>query len=257
MLNATLVAKELLSEGLALFYVKPDEGVPEFEAGQYVALGLYGKAPRPAYFPAEIDVPPEDELIRRTYSIGSPPEKRDSFEIYVAVLPQGKFTARLEALEVGGRLFVGKKPVGAFTLKEVPTTKNLIFFSTGTGIAPYISMLKSSKIWEHPRKITLIHGVRYAADFAYRDFLEDLSRQRPDFNYIGVVSRERDTWSGQTGYVQDLLTQKIIVPDLNKDHVMLCGNPGMVQTVEAMLSAIGFQQHTKKAPGNLHLEKYW
>lgn len=268
MLNATLVSRTEITPDLLILGVKPDSGVPDFLPGQYVALGLPANAPRPDNFPPPREDIGGDKLIKRAYSIGSSPLDKEQLEFYLAVVRDGCLTARLALLKVGERLFLAPKIVGTFTLAEVPADHNLVLVSTGTGLAPYISMLRTASTWTNDRNITLIHGVRYVSDLAYRDEIARLSQEHAGkLKYYPVVSRPDKSWQGLQGYVQHLFRAEGIasasgehtVIKLNSalDHVFLCGNPAMVEESENFLVSHGYSVHSKKNPGNLHLEKYW
>lgn len=250
MLNATIVKRLDITKDLMILQVKPDSGVPDFVPGQYVALALgengalegTGKKPR---------------LIRRAYSIGSPPHEKQYLEFYVAVVAGGELTPKIAALGEGDRIFVTPKITGTFTLANVPQGSDLVLISTGTGIAPYMSMLRTPETWVPGRRIRMVHGVRYTSDLAYSDELSTLSEAREDFEYYSIVSRPDSSWQGYKGYVQNLIKDKTIELDPARDHVFLCGNPAMITDMEALLTGIGFREHTKRQPGNMHLEKYW
>lgn len=258
MLNATLVKRVNITDELALFYVKPDKEFPDFLPGQYVALGLPGAAPRPPQFPAEREVHAPDKLIKRAYSIGSAPHEKEYLEFYIAIVPDGGLTSRLALLKEGDRLHAAPKITGTFTLKEIPEEKNLIMVSTGTGIAPYMSMLRTPSTWARRDRIVLVHGVRYSKDLCYRDELMQLADQRPGFSYLAIVSREDPGWTGKKGRIQRLFEDKTILLTPTRDHVFLCGNPAMIDEMERLLvESNGYSVHSKKNPGNLHLERYW
>ncbi|RMG44407.1 MAG: ferredoxin--NADP reductase [Candidatus Dadabacteria bacterium] len=257
MLNATLIKRIEITKELLILHIKPDEPLKPFLPGQYVALGLPGSAPRPDNFPEEKNPPKPDRLIKRAYSIGSSPENLDWLEFYIAVLPEGLLTSRLALLQEGDRLWMAKKITGTFVLTPVPDNHNLILVSTGTGIAPYISMLRTQSTWTAGRKITLLHGVRYSSDLAYRDELLKLARQRESFSYYPVISRKDPNWHGERGYVQKFFEEALIKPDPSCDHIFLCGNPAMIADMQKLLTPLGYKEHTRKEPGNLHVEKYW
>lgn len=257
MLNATLVKRIEITPELLILGVKPDGGVPSFLPGQYVALGLPGSAPRPADFPPEAEPPAPDKIIKRAYSIGSSPAHREYYEFYVAVVREGALTSRLVMLKEGDRLFAAPKVVGTFTAQDVPTDHNLILVSTGTGLAPYISMVRSPELWTPQRRITIIHGVRYPSDLAYREELLDLARTNVRFTYLPIVSRADDSWGGSRGHVQRFFLENEVTLNPSVDHVFLCGNPAMIEACQQLLEERGFIEHSRKRPGNLHLEKYW
>ena len=259
MLNATIVSRIDVTKELVRYGVKPDAPFKSFLPGQYVALGLAGSAPRPANFPPEKEPSPAEKLIKRAYSIGSSPEEGDVLEFYIAIVPDGALTSRLVLLNPGDRVYLAPKITGTFTLDGVPPESNLVFVSTGTGLAPFIAMLRTSSTWNPKRRILTLHGVRFPGDLGYRDELEALHvKNRENFQYFPVVSRDDGTsWSGHKGHVQTLFSNGTINLNPATDHVFLCGNPAMIDSVEKLLLPMGYTEHTKKAPGNLHLERYW
>lgn len=258
MLNATLIKRIDITPELVVFRVQPDAGVSPFEAGQYVALGLPGSAPRPASFPAEESPPDPTKLIKRAYSVGSPPSNRDYLEFYIAIVPDGILTSRLAMLHEGDRLFCGPKVTGHFTLAPIPSTAHLIFVATGTGLAPFTSMMGLDETWAPGRTITLLHGVRHLEDLGYRDELEHLVEERGRaFTYVPFVSRATPPPAGMQGHVTRFFEERPVPYAPETHHVLLCGNPAMIDSVERVLVGQGFTVHSKKQPGNLHFEKYW
>lgn len=257
MLNATLVRRVEITPDLLILGVKPDNGVPVFIPGQYVALGLPASAPRPNHFPPEREPVEGDKIIKRAYSIGSAPSQRESLEFYVAIVPDGALTSRLVLLKEGDRLFAAPKITGTFTLEGVPVDHNLVLVATGTGLAPFISMVRSPETWSPNRSITIIHGVRHSSDLAYDQELHQLASERPQFRYIPMVSRDEPSWTGYRGRVPTLFERNELILNTARDHVFLCGNPGMIDSMEQLLTPRGYTTHSKKTPGNLHVEKYW
>lgn len=257
MLNATLIRRIEITRDLLIFHIRPDEPIHDFLPGQYVALGLPGSAPRRSDMPAEIVPHDPEKLIKRAYSIGSSPNERAYLEFYLAVLPQGALTARLAALPEGGRLYCAPKISGAFTLHDVPDSANLVLVATGTGLAPFLSMIRTPATWTPCRKITIIHGVRYVPDLAFQDELLALAEKNRNFRYFSVVSRPDEKYRGEKGYVQRFLNEGSVVLEPTTDHLFLCGNPAMIEDMETLLKPRGYTEHTRKHPGNLHLEKYW
>lgn len=257
MLNATVSKKIHVTPDLIILLVVPDHGVADFTPGQYVALALPGSAPRPDHFPKETDVPHPDKLIKRAYSIGSAPAVKDYLEFYIAIIPDGALTSRLVMLEEGDRVYVAPKITGTFTLNHMDPSNNLVMISTGTGIAPFMSMLRTESTWTHGRQITLVHGVRYKQDLTYRDELLELQSSNSSFKYYAVVSREESEEGIRKGYVQHLMKDGTISLNADTDHVLMCGNPAMIDEVHELLKPQGYKEHTRKSPGNLHFEKYW
>jgi ferredoxin--NADP+ reductase len=263
MFNATLVKRHEITPDLLVLGVRPDAGVPDFLPGQYVALGLPGSAARPPTFPPEREPQEGDKVIKRAYSIGSAPSEKEALEFYVAVVPDGGLTSRLVLLKEGDRLFAAPKITGTFTIEPVPADHNLVLVATGTGLAPFISMVRSESTWTSgpdgtPRKITIVHGVRNSADLAYDDELRTLAAHRPNFIYHPIVSRDDSKWNGRRGRIQVLFEDKTIPLVSTVDHVFLCGNPAMIDSMEQWLAPLGYTTHSKKNPaGTLHVEKYW
>ena len=258
MLNATVVKRQNVTDELIILHVKPDAGVSEFSAGQYLALGLFGSAPRPEHFPAETEEQRADKIIKRAYSIGSSPEFRDAVEFYIAIVPEGALTSRLALVKEGDRIFAAPKITGTFIANHLPHHENLILVSTGTGLAPYMSMVRTSSTWTDGRSITIIHGVRYSKDLAYAEELKALEASRSNFRYIPIVSRADPEWSGARGHIQSLFDTGVVPVNAELDNVFLCGNPAMVDDMESRLIAAGYSVHGRKNPaGRLHLEKYW
>ena len=257
MLNAEVVKRVAVSDELIIVYVRPDTGVPDFLAGQYIALGLPGSAFRPRHFPPEPEGRDAGRLIKRSYSICSTPAEKEHLEFYISIDPSGALTSRMFPLEEGDRLYAAPRAVGAFVVEEAPADSDLLLFGTGTGVAPFVSMLRSPTTWLPERKVTLVWGVRYAGDLAYGAEFEALAARNPRFKYIPLVSRNDQNWSGLRGRVQRVLLEKCVTPDPERDHVYVAGNPGMIDELEKLLGASGYRQHARHKPGNLHLERYW
>ncbi|MBN8549232.1 MAG: ferredoxin--NADP reductase [Deltaproteobacteria bacterium] len=256
MLNATITQRIEITPELVVLRVKPDAELSEFHPGQYVALGLYSDAKRPEHFPPEREPLAPGKLIKRAYSIGSSPSVREYLEFYIAIVPDGALTSRLALAKEGDRVFLAPKITGTFTLHDVPADANLVLVSTGTGIAPFMSMLRTPSTWTAGRKISVIHGVRYPKDLAYRDELSQLSSEGT-LAYYPIVSREDPSWKGERGHLQKLFERSVVKLNPATDHVFLCGNPAMIDEMEKLLLSQGYVVHSKKTPGNLHLEKYW
>ena len=238
---------------------------PEFEPGQYVTLGLLGSWPRTCLAGAEVSVPAPLKLIRRAYSIASPPENREWLEFYINLVPNGALTPRLFTLVAGDAIYLGSKVAGSFTLRTVPEDANVILIATGTGLAPYVSILMSGGVFRPQRHIALIHGVSHSHDLGYRALLTTL-RGGAKFTYLPVVSRpqlEPNPWTGAVGHVQDVWSSGVIErvwgfrPNPENTHFLLCGNPLMIESMIALLAAEDFRLQTPRLPGQVHCEKYW
>jgi ferredoxin--NADP+ reductase len=248
---------------VAIFKFRPKEGeLFSFAAGQYATLGL--------------DV--GDELVPRAYSIASSPYARDHLEFYINEIEEGQLTPSLFRLRIGDHVhYMG--PKGIFTLARTEA-KHLLLIATGTGLAPYVSMLRTLRLeqWAgrpHKRTITLVHGARQTADLGYRWELDGLARQ-PDFNllYLPMVSRPQGDsfWRATAGRGRVTELLKVLgagrpgegpspLPegvDLaavaarcppGETAVFLCGNPGMISDAKALL-------HEQRYD-DIYTEEYW
>jgi len=251
--NAVLTARKDLNDELAIFTVRPDGWVlPAYESGQYGELAL----------PALAE--PGAKLERRSYSIASPAGAPE-LEFYIVRVNGGYLTPALWALKPGDKLWLGQKIKGKFTLGEVHEKKDLIMVATGTGLAPFLSMLRTFRGSPPWRKVVLIHGSRYERDLGYREELEHFQREHPWFAYLPSLTREPEgsSWKGARGRVQELFKSGLVEEALKEpfslehSHFLLCGNPQMIDEVEALLLERGFHPHKKKTPGNVHVERYW
>jgi len=260
-LNAKVTQRKDLAPGLMIMRVKPDGWeLPPFKPGQFAVLGLPAEAPRsPGALPEE----GRDIFPRRAYSIASSSLDRDFLEFYIVEVPGGALTPRLFALQEGDRLWLGPKLTGLFTLDQVAPGRNLAFIATGTGLAPYMSMLRTHLASEPDRKFAVVHGARYASDLGYRDELFHLERDHANFTYLPVLSRPEPGWQGFRGHLQDFWAggdlEKAwgLKPAPGDTDFFLCGNPSMVEAMMAILQGEGFREHTRKEPGQVHFEKYW
>ena len=263
--NATLIGREEINAQLVILRVRPDGELFKFEPGQFTVLGLLGREPRVPEARAEEPAPDPDKLIRRAYSISSSSVERQYLELYVALVPSGELTPRLFQLRPGSRLFLAPKASGMFTLDRVPPGKAVLLVATGTGLAPYVSMLRTLLIRETERRFVVLHGARVSWDLGYRAELESLARLRPNFSYIPTITEPAQDphFQGQTGLIQTLLEQGVVerLGGLALDpagvDVFLCGNPAMITAVKALLQARGFTPAHGKQPGTIHVEEYW
>jgi len=264
-LNATVTRRDEINHGLLVLRVAPDDELAPFIPGQYTVLGLPGSAPRSAY--AEPEEPPadSDKLIKRAYSIASSSLQGEYLEFYVALVRTGALTPRLFALSVGDRIWLGTRIVGMFTLDDVPRDHHLVFVATGTGLAPYLSMLRSAYQFDAQRTTVVCHAAKVSWDLGYRTELESFAARYPNFHYLPIIDEvDRDpAWQGEVGFVNRFFEDGTIASLLGHDpepattSVFLCGNPLMVQSMMDLLAARGFRKHTRKEPGSLFVEEYW
>lgn len=266
-LNAVLTAREVYATGLVVMRIAPDGWpLPSFVPGQFATIGLPASAPRlPGSDPEDPGANPE-RFIRRAYSIASSSKQHEYVELFVALVTSGELTPRLLALAPGDRLWLGPKFTGMFTLREIPPDQNLVMVATGTGLAPYMSMLRTELLGGSRRKIALLLGARHSWDLGYSRELFTMQRESPELSVLRIVSRpkeEREPWTGLVGHVQHLWSGGALAeawgerPTPKDTHVLLCGNPAMIDDMTKLLLTEGFRLHERGDPGQIHVEKYW
>ena len=151
-LNAIVIQKVTVAPGLIVLRVVPDGWVlPDFTPGQYGVLGLPGKAARCELSDPEEPLTDPEKMIRRAYSISSGSVNKDYIEFYITMVPSGSLTPRIFNLKEGDRIYLSKKYTGMFTMDMVPADQNVVLLSTGTGIAPYMSMLRTNLLSNRDR----------------------------------------------------------------------------------------------------------
>jgi ferredoxin--NADP+ reductase len=266
-LNAVVTQRIDLAPGLMVLRIAPELGpVPTFRPGQFAVVGLPASAPRsPLADPEEPGADPE-RLIRRAYSIASPSLPGEHLELFLTLVRSGELTPRLFALRPGDRVWLGPKITGLFTLAEVPLDQGVVMVATGTGLAPYMSMLRTGITANPRRRFAVLVGARHSWDLGYTAELTTLARICPNFAYLPVVSRPAEepmAWGGAVGHVQSLWQGGALEkafgrkPAAADTHVFLCGSPMMTEEMTALLTAEGFAVHEKSRPGQIHVEKYW
>jgi ferredoxin--NADP+ reductase len=192
----------------------------------------------------------------------------EGLEFYSIVVPNGEFTTELSRLAVGDSLLIDKQNHGFLTLSRFIGGKDLWLLSTGTGLAPFLSILADPETWEHFEKIILVHSVREQAELAYRDHVQafhhhDVFRDvAHKLTYIPVITRE--DVPGTLGMrLTELITNGQLEAaancalDLDNSRIMLCGNPQMVDDTRAVLKARGFRTSRQSSPGQIAVENYW
>ena len=268
-LNAVVTLRNEVSPWLMILQVIPDGwNFPDYVPGQITSLGLFSSASRCALAEPESGVAAPDKLIKRAYSIASSPVNRDFLEFYVALVPGGALTPRLFNLKIGDRIWLSQKAVGKFTYDDsrVPKGADLVLITTSSGLAPFISMLKTHLRFPPQRRIAIIHGVRHSWDLGYRSILMAMEHLRTNLTYLPVISRPNEEpvpWKGATGHVQDVWKSGAIEkawgsrPGPENTHVFMCGSPRMSESMLEILGQEGFKVDTKNEPGQVHVEKYW
>lgn len=215
-----------------------------FRAGQFVRIAL--------------DV--GGDRVARAFSFVNPPQD-PVLEFYGIVVPEGPLSPRLAKLQAGDTLFVADNPSGFLVLDEVPPAEDLWLVATGTGIAPFLSILRTEECWTRHRNVILVHGVRQAPELAYRDLVEGIRREKgARFRYVPMVSRERAPGALEgriPAAIADGRLEAAAVPIRADSQFMLCGNPDMLKDVQAVLAARGLRKHRRRAPGQITVESFW
>jgi len=212
----------------------------EFANGEFVTLGLR----------------PEGKLIARAYSIVSTNDD-DYLEFLSIHVPDGPLTSRLAHVQEGDPLWINTKSTGSLTVNHVQPGRNLYMLATGTGLAPFMSLVRSRELYETFERAILVHTVRVASDLAYREELESLSGDR--MLYLPTVTREpfETTQRGADLFRSGELFSKLGLPpaDLEQDRVMLCGNPAMNREMSDYLKESGWTMTNYKGVGNFTVEQ--
>ena len=242
--DAKVVRKQIWTDGLFTIEIESPD-VKAFEPGQFLHLALGD----------------EQKRVNRPYSVASP--HGETIEFFIVRVDDGALTPKLWALDEGATLQVSEKAAGRFTLKHTPPAKNLWLIGTGTGLAPYIAMLRSDQVWNDFEKVVVVHGVRYAADLAYTDELNQLAESKDGrFSLIQALTREESatTLHGRIpGLLEDGSLENSAGCTMQQDNssVLLCGNPAMLDDMEAKLGERNMKRHRSKSPGQIVLERYW
>ena len=274
--KVTVLSKTTWTPNLFSFTVsRPDSF--KFTAGQFVRLGVnpsqlnyYKQLSKVADAEEDEDLNETlDEDIFRAYSIVSSPFD-EVLEFFSIVIPDGAFTSQLQHLEVGDELLLNTVPFGFLTLAryQKPLPKDLWLLATGTGLAPFLSMLQDLKTWEDYEHIVLAYSARSEEELAYIEKIESLQE---DFGtlvdnpakliFIPIVTREP---------IEGALTERLpkllldgtlqaragIDLDVDSTHVMLCGNPEMVEDTKETLKSLGLVMN-RRGEGNIAVENYW
>jgi ferredoxin--NADP+ reductase len=221
-----------------------------FVAGQFARLAL--PAPPGA----------KEPMLGRPYSFVNPPLMAPH-EFYFNVLPDGPLSPRLAALEAGATVWLLERASGFFSMPEVPSAAVLWCLSTGTGIGPFLSILRTDEAWDKFERIVLVHAVRYARELTHKETLAAIALARPGrFTCISFVSREANADS-LAGRIPDAVRDGRLeawagVPLAAENaHAMLCGNPDMVRDTQGVLEARGMLRHRRREPGHYTVETYW
>jgi ferredoxin--NADP+ reductase len=203
-----------------------------------------------------------EHLVRRSYSAASAPGQ--PLEFFISRVAEGELTPPLFDLQKGDTIILDPQALGFFTLAEVPPAKSLWLVATGTGLGPYISMLRDGEVLTRFEHIAVVHGVRTRDHLAYGDELKALSQAHHHLHYIPVLSGPDESiqpgeLAGRiTGNFSDDAFHEVAKRPFDEDcHMLLCGNPQMITEMSDLLKAAGFEKHRRRQPGHFGFEKYW
>jgi Na+-transporting NADH:ubiquinone oxidoreductase subunit F len=197
-----------------------------------------------AYKPGQyviFHVPHPDQVLRRSYSISTPPSDKRHFEVCVRSVAGGHGSNYVQRLRPGHRLKV-EGPFGDFVLQE-GSSKNILMIATGTGVSPIKSMLMHLLDTRSSRKVRLFFGVRHESDLFYTDLYRGLAARYPEFKYdITLSSPNPENWAGRRGRVTDLVEERVQAADAETTEAYLCGGQDMIEECKARLMAKGFPE---------------
>lgn len=222
-----------------------------FENGQFTMMGITNEKGRP---------------LVRAYSMVST-NYEDKLEFLSIKVPDGPLTSRLQHIVPGDRILVSKKPTGTLLIDNLEPGRNLYLFSTGTGLAPFMSIVRDPETYARFERVILVHGCRHIAELAYGELI---SRELPGDEFIGDMVRgqliyyptvTREPFENR-GRITDIvengrLFSDISLPDMepSADRAMLCGSPQMLDSMTALLEARGFVEGSSGEPGQYVIEK--
>ncbi|UAB79845.1 ferredoxin--NADP reductase [Erythrobacter sp. SCSIO 43205] len=223
-----------------------------FRSGEFVMIGL----------------PKEDgKPLLRAYSVASP-SYDEELEFLSIIVQDGPLTSRLQHIKVGDPIYLGKKPTGTLVTDALLPGKRLFMLSTGTGLAPFMSLVRDPEVYEMYDEVIVVHSVRRVKDLAYRDLLESKLEgdplleddQRERMIYVPTVTRED---FHTTDRIQVLIDDGRLFKDSKgpqkfdpeNDRVMLCGSMAMIKDHAADLEARGFEEGANNKPGQFVIER--
>lgn len=222
-----------------------------FTPGHYTRLGLG----------------PDDNIVWRPYSLAS--ANYDEHLEFIAIQVQGgAFSAPLMQLRVGDAIRVDKLSYGFLTVDQLASGRDLWMLASGTGLGPFMSILRDPLVWQHYRRLVVVHSVRHASELAWRDEIAEIPHGElftgasASLCYLPIVTRE----PGVTTLAERIpalladgrLEQAADSPlDVATARVLVCGNPEMSRELRQLLSARGFATNRRGVPGQMAFEKYW
>ena len=246
-----LLEVQTLTPSLFTLRTSRDPGF-RFSAGQFARLGVRK---------------PSGCIVWRAYSMVSAPH--DEFlDFFSIVVPDGEFTSELSRLKVGDELLIDKQAFGFLTLDRFPDGQDLWLLATGTGIAPFLSILQDFQAWQRFERIILVYSVREARELAYQQLIAELPQREyleglgSKLLYLPVVTREQVPGALHariTTLIESGELERAADLQLTPEHsrIMLCGNPQMIEDTRAVLKARDLNLALTRKPGQVAVENYW
>ncbi|MEO1280507.1 MAG: ferredoxin--NADP reductase [Pseudomonadota bacterium] len=237
------------TDTLFSFTTTRNEGF-RFENGQFTMMGIEN----------------EGKPLVRAYSMVSP-NYEETLEFLSIKVPDGPLTSRLQHIKEGDRILVSKKPVGTLIIDNLKPGRNLFLLSTGTGLAPFMSIIRDPETYERFDKVILVHGCRQVAELAYGDTIHE---ELPTDEFIGEFVSEKLIYYPtvtrepfeNNGRLTDLIVNKKLFSDLDLpelspelDRAMLCGSPQMIADTKTILETAGMTEGSSGKPGEYVIEK--
>jgi ferredoxin--NADP+ reductase len=249
-LEETVTVVNHWTDRLFSFTTTRDQAL-RFSNGHFTMIGLRGDNGKP---------------LLRAYSIVSA-NYEDHLEFLSIKVPDGPLTSKLQHIKPGDKIVVGRKPTGTLLIDYLLPGKNLYLLGSGTGLAPFLSIVRDPETYARFEKVIIVHGVRQVAELAYREYL---THELPQHEFLGeMVSRQmlyyptvtREAFQHQGRITTLLETGKLQadlgLPALNPvdDRVMICGSPGLLKDLKHMLDGRGFKEGNTTAPGDFVIER--
>lgn len=225
----------------------------KFIPGQFARLGLKKE---------------DGTFVWRPYSVVSA-DYDEELEFYSIIVPDGEFTQRLKNLKVDDEIYVDKTNYGLLTTDRFENGKDLWFLSTGTGLAPFISIMYDFSIWEQYENVILVHCAREAEELVYQDTINEFFTHeyygdlvKNKLKYVKILTREKnnaDLYGRITELIENKKLEQYVGLDLTIENsrIMICGNPQMVDDTRKMLSSRGLTISKRANPGNMAVENLW
>ncbi|OZY47635.1 ferredoxin--NADP reductase [Pseudomonas lundensis] len=247
----TLLDVRPMTPSLFTLRTTRDKGF-RFTAGQFARLGVT-KA--------------DGSTVWRAYSMVSSPHD-DFLEFFSIVVPGGEFTSELSRLQVGDTLLVDRQAFGYLTLNRFVNGRDLWLLATGTGVAPFLSILQDFEVWEKFERVILVYSAREEKELAYQPLIHQLMQREylaeyaHKFIYVPVVTREKVAGAlnqRMTSLIESGELERAAGVALTAEHsrVMICGNPQMIEDVRALLKHKAMRLSLTRKPGQIAVENYW